>query len=185
MGNFKKENFEEFCGSTSLHAWNRLPTSPHPVQRTYWISIICGSILLGSYFVYQNLDQFLKAYSTTNIDTTTGPLQEGNFPKLVICNSYKVRQSFLDTIFNKSVITDDDSGYDTHELQEAFVKHFIKGYKEEEADMLRERIDIVIEKYVQNYHFNETLVRECPNDDELWVQGQVCLPTNEIKKKAN
>ena len=64
----------------------------------------------------------------------------------MICNSYKVRQSFLDTIFNKSVITDDDSGYDT--LEEAFVKHFITGYKEEVADMLRYKIDIVIEKYV-------------------------------------
>ena len=31
--------------------------------------------------------------------------------------------------------------------------------------MLRERIDIVIEKYVKNDHFNETLVRECPKDD--------------------
>ena len=145
MGNFKKENVEEFCGSTSLHAWNRLPTSPHPVRRTYWILVICGSILLGVFFVYQNLDQFLKPYSTTNIGNTTGPLNEGNFPKLVICNSYKVRQSFLDTIFNKIVITDND-GYDT--LEEAFVKHFITGYKEEVADMLRYTIDIVIEKYV-------------------------------------
>ena len=113
---------------------------------TYWILVICGSILLGLFFVYQNLDQFLKPYSTTNIGTTTGSLSEGSFPKLVICNSYKVRQSFLDTIFNKSVITDDDSGYDTHELEEAFVKHFITGYKEEEAGMLRDKIDIVIEK---------------------------------------
>jgi hypothetical protein len=60
--------------------------------------------------------------------------------KLVICNSYKVRQSFL----NKSVITDDDSGYDTHVLE-----HFLEGYKEEEADMLKDKIDIVIEKYVK------------------------------------
>ena len=138
MGNFKKKNFDEFCGSTSLHAWNRLPTSPNPVRRIYWVLVICGSLLLGAYFVYENIDQFIKAYSTTTIVTTTGPLDEATFPKVAICNSYKVRQSFLDTIFNKTVITDDDSGYETQELQDAFVKHFIKGYKEEEADLLKD-----------------------------------------------
>ena len=76
MVNFKKENFEEFCGSTSLHAWNRLPTSQNPVRRIYWILVICGSILLGAFFVYENIDQFLKAYSTTGVDTTTGPLED-------------------------------------------------------------------------------------------------------------
>jgi hypothetical protein len=164
MGNFKKENFEEFCGSTSLHAWNRLPTSQNPVRRIYWILVICGSILLGTFFVYENIDQFLKAYSTTGIDTTTGPLEDGTFPQIAICNSYKVRKSFLDTIFDKTVVTDDDSGYDTLDLQEAFVKHFIKGYKEEEADMLQDKINVVIEKYVKKDHFNETVVRECPSD---------------------
>ena len=45
-----------------------------------------------------------------------------------------MRQSFLDTIFNESEIAEDESGYDKQELEEAFVKHFIKGYPEEEAD---------------------------------------------------
>ena len=112
MGKFAKENFEEFCGSTSLHACNRLPSSSSAIRKSYWILVICGSLLLGSYFVFENVDIFLKAHSTSSVDTTTGPLSNGRFPKISICNSYKVRQSFLDTVFNKSVITDDESGYD-------------------------------------------------------------------------
>ena len=77
--------------------------------------------MLGSYFAYA------EAFATTTIDTSTGSLEEGTFPKVVICNSYKVRHSFLNTICDKSVITDDDSGYAVQELQEAFVKYFIKG----------------------------------------------------------
>jgi len=168
-----KENFEEFCGSTSLHAWNRLPSSRDAIRRIYWILVITGSILLGSFFVYENVDQFLKSYSTSSVGTTTGPLEEATFPKVVICNSYKVRQSFLDTIFDKTVVTDDDSGYDTQELQDAFVKHFIKGYKEEEANELKDRIDVVIEKYVDTDYLNETLVRECPFDPNY---PYYCLP---------
>ena len=171
MGHFWKENFEEFCDSTSLHAWNRLPKSPRPIRLIYWIIVICGSILLGSYFVYENVSQFLQAFATTTIDTSTGSLDEGAFPKIVICNSYKVRQSFLDTIFDKSVVTDDDSGYDAHELQEAFVKYFIKGHKEDEAAALEDKIKVVLEKYIQNEIFNETLVRECPADGDCYFQN--------------
>ena len=130
----------------------------------YWILVICGSLLLGSYFVFENVDLFLKAHSTTSVDTTTGPLSNGRFPKISICNSYKVRQSFLDTVFNKSVITDDDSGYDMAELKEAFVKYFEKGYHKEEADILKDKVDVVIEKYAKHDNFNETLVPECPFD---------------------
>ena len=80
-----------------------------------------------------------------------------------------MRQSFLDTIFNESEIAEDEPGYDKEELEEAFVKHFIKGYPEEEADKLQDKIDVVIEKYVKNDMFNETLVRECPfNPKNPW-----------------
>ena len=111
----------------------------------------------------------MMAYSTVTIDTTTGPLEEASFPKVVICNSYKVRQSFFVTIFNKSVITNDDSGYELKELQQTFVNYFIKGFKEEENPVLKDKLNVVIEKYVQSEHFNETLLRECQSDTILFL----------------
>ena len=88
--------------------------------------VICGSLILGRFLVSENNYEYNNSYSKTTIDTTTGNLSDVHFPKITICNSYKVRQSFLDTIFDASFITDDDSGYDTEEIQEAFIKHFIK-----------------------------------------------------------
>ena len=179
------KNFEEFCGSTSLHAWNRLPPFLNPVRKVYWILVICGSLLLAAFFVYENVDEFMKVHSTTTIETSTGPISDGKFPKISICNSYNVRQSFMDTIFDQSVVTDDDSGYDIDELQETFQKYFIKGYQDEEGEKLKEKIAVVKEKYVDTDHFNETLVRECPNDPNDYDYMQCTFEMNVMERRTD
>ena len=43
--------------------------------------------------------------------------------------------------------------------------------KEEEAKVLKDRIKVAIETYVQTEHFNETLKRECPADSYCFFEN--------------
>ena len=173
------DNFTEFCSSTSLHAWNRLPGTHQFLPKSYWLLVIFGSFLLGTFFVYENVSQFQQTFSTISVDTTTGKLNGSTYPRVVICKAHQVRLSFLDQVFNRSVITNDDSGYDIQELQEAFVKHFITGYKEEEGKLLKPKVEVVIEKYIKTDHFNETMMKECIYDESVCSSQEDVLKSRE------
>ena len=90
-----------FCSGTSLHGWPHLPDSGRS-NKVFWFLTIIGSIVAAVYFGNKTINQFLSSNVATNLETSTAPLGDAEFPKIVVCNSYKIRQSFLDTIVDPS-----------------------------------------------------------------------------------
>ena len=71
--------------------------------------IVCGSIVIASYFVYIAASDFNKTKVVTTIKSTTGSLDQVYFPSVTICNINQVRESFfldmdLDPRDNQSLI---------------------------------------------------------------------------------
>ena len=109
-----------FCSGTSLHGWPHLPDSGRS-NKVFWFLTIIGSIVAAVYFGNKTINQFLSSNVATNLETSTAPLGDAEFPKIVVCNSYKIRQSFLDTIV--------DPSSNESEITRVYInKAYIKGY---------------------------------------------------------
>ena len=98
----------EFSEHTSLHGWRYIFTGSNP-WRQIWLFIVCGSIVIASYFVYIAASDFNKTKVVTTIKSTTGSLDQVYFPSVTICNINQVRESFfldmdLDPKANQSLI---------------------------------------------------------------------------------
>ena len=90
--------FKDFCENTTLHGWNRLLESS-TWKNLYWCTVITLSVTIGSFIGFKTIVQFGEDTVETKLTTNTAPISMASYPKLSICNSYLVRQSFLDEAF--------------------------------------------------------------------------------------
>ena len=123
--------------------WNHLPGSSK-ASSFYWILVILMSLFAGGALLFMNVDEFLHTYVESTVNTTTGSLDLTKFPKIVICNSYDIRQSFWNAIFNSSSPSED--------IKEAFTKQFLEGYHPHEEDLIKPKIEAL------NKIYNETVL---------------------------
>ena len=92
------EIFKDFCENTTLHGWNRLLASS-TWKKLYWCTVIILSLIVGVFFGLNTIVEFGDDTVETKLTTNTAPISKASYPKLSICNSYLVRQSFLDGTF--------------------------------------------------------------------------------------
>ena len=109
-----------FCSGTSLHGWPHLPDCGRS-NKVFWFLTIIGSIAAAVYFGHGTINQFLSSNVATNLETSTAPLQDAEFPKIVVCNSYKIRQSFLDSVVDPSSNLSESIGFYLN-------MNYVKGY---------------------------------------------------------
>ena len=117
---------DKFCETTSLHGWSRLQNGGSWIVKIYWITVILGSLALAVVFIHHSLYEFSKSTVDTKVTTTTAPLWKTIFPKMTICNAYKMRQSFVEAAFGGN-----NTFRETHKVKMTFQREFLKGYDEE------------------------------------------------------
>ena len=84
----------------------------------------------SAYLTNVSLQQYLESDVATNLVTTTGRMfDDVSFPKMYICNVYKLRFSFINAMFNHTGRTERGPMV---ELNKAFHKEFITGYSHDE-----------------------------------------------------
>ena len=148
-----KKTFRKFCETTSLHGWNRIPVGSR-FDKIYWLLVILASLTLGGVLIVQTLQEFSRSTVDTRVTTTTAPLSMTTFPKLSICNAFKIRNSFLNEAFSNI-----DDFWGRLRMMYTFVREFLQGYSEE----MKEALGITeFYKNLNNETFLNVLKTECP-----------------------
>ena len=162
------------CETTSLHGWSRLQTGSW-INKTYWIAGILVSISLAVFFICKSVTEFSRSTVDTKLSNTNVPLSRTYFPKLTICNAYRVRQSFVDAAFGRN-----NSHWETLEMKKAFLREFLKGYTEEIK--ARYKITKLYEEYINKEDFWDIIEQQCPYKTGMWSKG--CKLTGHSPFKA-
>ena len=71
--------FNHFCQSTSLHGYGHLGGNGFYALKIVWIFVIIVMTGLGVYFVSINTMEFAKKKITTNIESSTTPLNVSTY----------------------------------------------------------------------------------------------------------
>ena len=128
------EQLQQFCDTTTLHGWSRLTAKPTSLPRIiFWVLLIITSVILSGVLIFDSIEEYLNSDVATNLVTHTGSLSEAAFPKILICNVYKLRQSFIDGIFNSTGAL---TFPEMIKLKKLFKKEFLTGYTTEEMKEL-------------------------------------------------
>ena len=97
------DKFLHFCNSTALHGWPHLPNASF-LGKVFWAVTILTSLLLAfflssrwmlqqylNFHFSSTLTMYQEATVSTTLVSKTTPVEKANFPKIVICNKYKLR----------------------------------------------------------------------------------------------
>ena len=112
---FRMGMFSAFCDSTSLHGWPHIPGSTSSMSKIFWgVTILAMGVLavfLCTRYIYKSpsfelqieaypifthkysstVKQFTTSTVSTSLISSTEPIELATFPKVVICNKYKLR----------------------------------------------------------------------------------------------
>ena len=89
----QKIKLRNFCESTSLHGFSFLYHSKSVAIRLVWIFAIVAMMGVGTFFLVDNTDTYLKSRLVTNIESSTDDLDVS----IYIINTYKSRKIGKDT----------------------------------------------------------------------------------------
>ena len=107
---FRMSKLSAFCDSTSLHGWPHIPGSSAR-GKIFWALTILAMAGLAVYLctrcifkspsflgqpgfhskLHSTVNQFRTSTVSTSLVTSTEPIELATFPKVVICNKYKLR----------------------------------------------------------------------------------------------
>ncbi|XP_023326253.1 uncharacterized protein LOC111699752 [Eurytemora carolleeae] len=152
--------FKDFCNETSLPGWSRLTGSKKNVP--YWALVILALTVTGLALAHNMLCDYLQSGVVTTLNSTTGNILNAEFPALHICNSYQIRKSFFEGVFNTSF----DNIMENSTLKEmynAFVKHYFTGYPEHDVNFYKEAVSALNRNYLNTTSFRNK------KDSLLWI----------------
>merc|ERR1712156_245401 len=97
MGPPPISSFSDFCHGTSLHGWPHIPGGSI-LEKIFWVATIIATAVVAVFLCSSTVKQFKTSTVATNLISSTEPISSALFPKVVICNKYRLRQSFMDIL---------------------------------------------------------------------------------------
>ncbi|PSN34454.1 hypothetical protein C0J52_20177 [Blattella germanica] len=115
-----KENYLEFCRSTSLHGLQYVGEQHRPmIERLFWLLSFLVSLAFVTYFVSQTWNKWQTSPVFVTFAETSSPVWDIPFPAVTICPEIKIKRTvlnFTSLCFNLNKSIDEIEDYEKARL---------------------------------------------------------------------